>query len=246
MAKAYVRRSKNKNMNEKNKNTLLPKKFSNALDITSSKYEESFKIRALIQAIPWAGSSLDTMLSAEGIRIKKRRLESFLNKITDSLKVISEDKIDKKYLESEEFYELFLILTEKVMKSYEKNKIGLFKNIFINSLTNKGSDIYYKEGLINIVSNLSIKHIQILRYYFEREEIFKKEGRNPNNSFTSPHAIIQQCYIKESQFEGFTNDLVRFGLLYDTGLGRTDYKRFDYRITNYAQDFMNFITINNL
>ena len=72
MAKAYVRRSKNKNMNEKNKNTLLPKKFSNALDITSSKYEESFKIRALIQAIPWAGSSLDTMLSAEGIRIKKR------------------------------------------------------------------------------------------------------------------------------------------------------------------------------
>ena len=227
----------------KKKQSLLPKKMSDSLDKISSKYEEMFEIRALIQSIPWVGATFDTTLAAEGTRLKRRKLEEFLVELKETMGKISEEKIDKEFLNSEEFYVLFLTILERIMKTYEREKIILFRNIFINSIKVQNADTYYKEGFINIVTNLSVLHVQILKYYFEREEIFKKERRNAPNSFTSQSAVMRKFNIKESQFEGFCNDLLRDGLLYDAGIGTWDYKRYHYRVTNYASDFLKFITV---
>ena len=89
--------------------------------------------------------------------------------------------------------------------------------------------------------HLSIMHIKILKSYIDREIVFKNENRQDNQCLTSLHSVCQKTSLTESQAEAFCNDLVRYDLLYDSMIGKYDYKRNHFRITNHAIEFMNFI-----
>lgn len=224
-------------------NTNLPKKISDAIDKQSLKYLENLELRSLVQIIPYVGGSLDTILSAEGNRIQKERFEKFLNELKEGMNKLNEQKIDKNFIKSEEFFSLFQITIEKVIRNYEKEKIQYFRNIFVNSVKIGKSDTYYKEGFMNILANLSAVHISILKDYFEREEVFKKENRGKGGWIISAESIAQKFDLTDSQVEGFCNDLLRYGFLYDALIGIYGYKRGHFRTTKYSNDFIGFITL---
>lgn len=120
----------------------------------------------------------------------------------------------------------------------------MFRNIFINFIKIKNASVYYKERFINIVADLSVIHIEILKYYFEREKMFEREHRNSRSSFTSLKGVAQKfSQLTESQVGAFCSDLLRYHLLYDSAIGKYNYERGRYRIINHAVDFLNFVIL---
>ena len=208
------------------------------------KYAQSTGTRALIQLFGGpVGSAIDTLLSGEAARMQAKRFKKFVERVSEALKHIQEEKLDRQFLESEEFLSLFQNILGRVLESYEEQKIVLFGNIFVNSVKTDGAKVYYKERFINIVADLSVVHVEILKYYLEREETFKKENRKGAGAFTSLHSVSQRFEITKSQAEAFCNDLLRYNLLYDDGIGKVGYKRGRFRITDSATDFVNFILL---
>jgi len=63
-----------------------------ALNKASEKYSKQIVIRALIQAIPYIGSSLDTLFAGKGNQIQFERLKHFLEILKEKL-----EKIDLQY-----------------------------------------------------------------------------------------------------------------------------------------------------
>ena len=225
----------------------LPKKLSDVLDKQSLRYSENLELRTAVQLIPYIGGALDMIISAEGIRIQKERVENFLNELKEGMNKLSEEKIDKEFLESEEFFSLFQMTIEKVIRNYEKQKIGYFRNIFVNSVKVNLSETYYKEGFINKLSNLSVIHIGILKFYHERDAVLKKEGRE-SFGFTSPHALYQNFgNVGPAYLDAYCNDLLRDGFLYiaarDGNITSIGKNNISYKPTEYASEFMKFITL---
>ncbi len=224
----------------------LPEVLSTAIDKQSIKYAQNYELRSMVQLLPYVGGALDTILSAEGNRIQKERLERFLEALNEGLNKLDEAKIDKVFLESEEFFSLFQMTIEKVIRNYEKEKTRYFKNIFINSIKRGKSKTYYKEGFIDIIANLSAIHIAILKYYFEKIECFKREKRQ-SVMFTSPNELYQKFNdVIPTYLDAYCNNLLSNGLLRVTAVDGNiigDRENCNsYSPTEYALEFLKFIT----
>ena len=64
--------------------------------------------------------------------------KSILRKLAEEVAEIAElpiqkEKIDRTFLQSEEFFSLFQNISNQVLRTYEKEKIALFRNIFITN-----------------------------------------------------------------------------------------------------------------
>lgn len=79
-----------------------------ALIPACERYASNTKLRALIQLLGTpVGGAIDTLLSGEAAKIKAKRFEDFIQYTREVLEKIQEEKIDKKFLKSEEFFSLF-------------------------------------------------------------------------------------------------------------------------------------------
>ena len=233
-------------MKEKNKNIL--NKGIKALDKIdtpivnfSEKYCQNIDFQTAIKSLPLIGGHLDNLFSYKGSKIIQERVNKFFEETKSTLEQLQEEKIDKKYFDSDECFYIFQKIYEQIIRCNEKEKISLFRNILIHSISINKSDIYHKERFINMVANLSIMHVRILKSYRDREKIFKTEHRQDNQCFTSLPSVCKKTGLTESQAEAFCNDLVRYDLLYDSKIGKWDYERNYFRITNHAIEFMKFI-----
>lgn len=210
----------------------------------SEKYCENIDLRTVIRNLPGIGQALDDLFAYKGSKILKKRINLFFKKTHEKLKKIDEEKIDKEYLESEEFFYIFQRILRQVSLSEEKEKVELFRNIFIKSIKIDGASVYYKERFVNMLADLSIIHIEILKYYYEREKVFLTEHRGSAQCFTSFSAIVQKLnsLLSEFQVETFCKDLMRYNLVSDIAIGKYDYQEGHYRITANGRDFVDFIS----
>lgn len=212
--------------------------FVKALDKVTKRYSDNLLLRTAIQALPYVGGPIDTLLSGKASKIQQARIECFLDETNKKLQTIEKEKIDYEFIESEEFFSIFQNLLEKVIRTYEKEKIEIFSNIFVNSIVKENSKTYYKEGFIDMVFNLSALHIKILRFFYHRHNVLRSLGIE----YTSVDEISKELGLGNNiQAEKFCNDLMRYGLIYDWGVGRYNYVRGRYSMTPYASHFVKFI-----
>jgi len=218
----------------------------------SKKYCENIDFRTAIKILPLIGGYLDNLFAYKGSKIIQERVAKFFKETAEALKNLEEEKIDAKFLDSDEGFYIFQKIYERIIRSKEKAKVTLFRNIFINSIKVVNSGIYYKERFINIISELSIVHIEILKYYLERENVFKKENRGDSQAFTSVKAVEERLMksnyqISASQIYSFCSDLLRYNLVYDrAALKGVRFSRDSYRITSSGIEFLNFILLDEI
>ncbi len=205
----------------------------------SKSYCRNIDFRTMIKAIPAIGGYLDNLFAYKGSKIIQERTDTFFMEIADSLKRLEVEKIDKDFLDNEDAFYLFQKIYENIIRSNEKRKIRYFRNIFINSIQKEKSSYYFKERFINMVSDLSVLHVEIIKLYIDNEKLFGKEDLAAN-SFTLKN-ISEKLSISETQVEAFCNDLLRYNLLYDYRIGTYDYERGHFRITSNAADFIDFV-----
>ena len=219
-------------------------KIDKPINDFSERYCKSIDTRTAIKSLPAIGSLLDNLLAYKGSKIIQERTNLFFKETQETLRNLGYDKIDDHFFDGEEGFYVFNKILEQVVRCKEKQKIRYFRNIFINSITLGKSDYYYKERFIDMVADLSAKHLEVLRFYYESEPIFNAEGSaSAGRYFLTIDEVAAKFSMSSAQAGAFCNDLLRHNLIYDFAIGRMDYQRGRYRITESTYDFISFITL---
>lgn len=79
----------------------------------SNQYTDLNMVRALIQAIPYAGGSLDTLLGSSGQRFKEQRIENLILHLTNEIKKIGSNPSLDNIPNNEELYDMMLLALEQ-------------------------------------------------------------------------------------------------------------------------------------
>ena len=114
-----------------NKDIKVLNKMEKPIIKLSEKYCDNIDARTLIQNLPLIGGHLDSLLAYKGSKIIQERVKVFFEETKRSLNYLKEEKIDKKFLESDEGFYIFQSILDKVLRTNEKDKVKLFCDIFI-------------------------------------------------------------------------------------------------------------------
>ncbi|WP_439185843.1 hypothetical protein [Carboxylicivirga taeanensis] len=117
--------------------------------------------KGVVGAIPFAGTALNELLFEARSRLKQKRLNNFINNLSEYLAQYSEEDICSEQLNSDKFSDLFEDILLKVSKTHSQTKLKAFKYLLGNQIV-KAKDIDYAELMFNIVSSLYEKQLPLL------------------------------------------------------------------------------------
>lgn len=121
----------------------------------------------------------DPIISAIGEKLKRseqKRIINLLDNLDKKIKLMDKTKIDYDFTNSDEFTEIVFKVFNNVRREHREEKIKYYANILINYSTKEFSHDFYKEYILNRVSNYTEEHILLL------DKVYKKHLEvNDNN-----------------------------------------------------------------
>jgi hypothetical protein len=112
------------------------------------------------------GPIIDTLLSTKGQTIAYNRLLEFYNELRKEIQSIDEKIIDLEYVNSEDFYDLLMKLSESSIKTKSNEKKKLYARILKNSCII--SEIKTNpEYFIDIITEISLEEFLVAKKLFE-------------------------------------------------------------------------------
>jgi len=134
-------------------------RIKSALTKAGEKYRDRISLRTAVQAIPYIGGALDTLLSGHAGKIQEARFQSFLEELDSRLhrlENIAEVEPD------EEFFDFMLNVFDGVLRSKSKEKRAHFASIVANQVKNK-REWGEADTAIRLLMELSEIHVVVLR-----------------------------------------------------------------------------------
>lgn len=107
---------------------------NDAIDRILTGYESAPWLRAVIQAVPIVGGSLDTLLSWRGVALNKQRVEEMFCQVSERLTILRLESLDTEFLGSEKFFEIFRACAEAVAKTSDGEKRKLVANYLAGTI----------------------------------------------------------------------------------------------------------------
>lgn len=92
-------------------------------------------IRGFAGAIPFIGTGIGEALTYNLKKKREERLKEAFDNMSKMLIKLGEEKIDKEYVESEEFQHLLVTSLELVMKTIDSEKRKSFSKLLVNSIS---------------------------------------------------------------------------------------------------------------
>ena len=181
--------------------------IENTLILASKSYSEDIAQRALINLIPWAGSSMDNIFTSKWSNYQQNRLEIFQNCVKEQFQQIDEEKVDFAFIESEEFFDLIISLIEKSVKTRHKEKIELFSKLLRCQVDMDFISNYQPEDFTQIINDFTPREILILNAIEKLNKDFQIEKEKSN--------VPVEIYInvvKLKNYVHFSDDEINFSL----------------------------------
>lgn len=121
-------------------------------------YADLIVLRASVQAIPYIGGSLDTLLSGRAAQIHLERVEKFISNLADRLAVVEDTTAN---LNDEAFADLMLGTFEAVARTRSDRKRSRFAEIIINQVV---KPTLWEEPVnaVRLLADLEDIHIEII------------------------------------------------------------------------------------
>jgi hypothetical protein len=154
---------------------------------------------------------------------------------------LDDSKLDKAFLESDEFTSLLLGTLARNAQVHEKEKTRLYARLFVNAAKLGNSSVPYKEGFLQIIDQLSVAHIHILSLIHQKSLAFTDEDRQNNRDGITAEEIALETGVSVDRVQAYCEQMIRFGLLRDWGIGRYGYRPGSYEMTTYGHDFARFL-----
>ncbi|MCM1285672.1 MAG: hypothetical protein NC213_03435 [Acetobacter sp.] len=126
---------------------------------------------ALTGAVPYIGGPISVLLDKYIPERHQKRLSDFFDSLFSDLKQIEEEKVNQNYLKSEEFGYLLEETIERIVKTYQKEKIEAYKNILLNSITDKETNQDVKEIYLHLVDELTDYDLDVLKHIHNGYEV---------------------------------------------------------------------------
>lgn len=210
--------------NKKNQNE------GNSIQKISEQYSDITVIRALIQAIPYVGGSLDTLLSDSGQKFKMQRIESLIADINVRLSDLRIDPVLVSIEQKEEMYDMLLFSFEECARTRSELKRKNFSRIITNQII-RPIDWDKAETILRLLALLNETHINILKQAIETpiceapfdnlRVVCLEESSKMKHIGISPSSLIIENPNIDSQILKFhCSELISMGLLRDEGIGR--------------------------
>jgi len=133
------------------------------------------------------GAAISGAMSGRAAQLAQKNSTQLFLAIRDAIRQIDETKIDRQFLESDEFTSLLIDIYTMNAKTYEEEKIDLFSRIFINSALGDQVTTPYKEGFVKIIGELSVNHIKAFQVICERTK-----NPDPNDAKTAGRVLASE------------------------------------------------------
>lgn len=181
-------------------------------------FETGFNIafRSKLISVPVIGSYMDVVYTESIQSIKEIVFQNSLEKL-------DEEKVDKEYLNSLEFFNLLVRTFKMVLDEVETDKVIYFSKLIKDSLESDESGRRYNFDYIKTISELSVEQMYILNeLYIQQKDILVYSGENFGNviltktDYKSLYEILEEKYsITKDDFEFLAKRTEATGLIHE-------------------------------
>lgn len=209
-------------------------------------------LKGVIGAIPFIGTFVNEVLFDIKGQIYQKRINSIVNEISEKMKNINEEIIDKSYLRSDDFFDLTRDIFESSLKIESEEKRVMLANLYINSIENSIDFSKNRNKLfISFVVALTPYQITILKFIKEHDQKLIEIG-----TYKVFFELFQESFNNlisdKYEFKYYCNDLEIKGLT-TFGGGLEDYedkseryvtsshKKASVSLTSLGESFLSFL-----
>lgn len=132
-------------------------------------------VKVYLSVLGPLGTAIDEMVFGIGERVRGRRLEEFVEVLSEKIERINRDLLTTDYLRSEDFYDLTVNIINSSVKTHLKLKYEILSELYINGINKR---IKWEHDLtqtfIKYVNEFTPNHILIFRYIVHNLEKFKE------------------------------------------------------------------------
>lgn len=220
-----------------------------SIEKLKTNFSQSPIIKGLIDGslslIPFFGTAIISALDTRSFQIYEKNSKRFIDDVKSLVDKLDETKIDKEFLDSDEFVSLLTEILARNARTYEHEKTKLYARAFVNAATLSKSKKDFKEGFVRIIDELSVMHVIVLAFIHEKILKITDDDKKANKDFVSTSRIADETRISITRAQAYCDQMIRFGLLHDWSLGRYDYTPGNYIMTDYGNEFVEFLKIEN-
>jgi len=186
-------------------------------------------LRALVQLVPGgAGSCVDVLISNKLTEINQKRVEGLFEDVSVQLEDLGEKKLNKQFLSSEEFIEIFRASVEIVARSADANKRKIISD-YLAGIVRCENITDLSGQVLEDIRSLQPVHLQVLAILPSASDTKVDKAHPPEALDGMPAVVYEKCM----------NDLERFGFLrYSTeGVGTLNGGSGQWETTAYVKIF---------
>lgn len=147
---------------------------------------------AVAAMYPPVGSSIIAIYNFRAQKVAQERAKGVLQGLANELAKISEDKIDKKYLDSEEWADLVIRTTERAARIRNKDRRALLVKILKGAVLHELDSIGNPEDLVDIIYELNDEELLVLGGIYLQ---YKKDGK-PIDDKTVNQILPEKVHLK--------------------------------------------------
>jgi hypothetical protein len=175
------------------------------------------------------------------------RLEKFATQIAEDLERL-QGKIREECIHTDDFAFMFEKCFRGAAENYQLEKLDAFRGILINSAIDEDVPAEEKEYFVNLVNNLSVVHMRMLKFMVNPESYLQAQGIHRNQirggfSTFFPTAIPG---VSLSIIKAAFADLYRYGLtktdasIFTTGTAGQGLELLGDRVSTFGKQFIGF------
>lgn len=134
-----------------------------SLNTAAERYSSNTLLRASVTLVPWVGGSLDAILTTRASEIAYQRINSFIDDLRMEFAELSEEVIDRSFLDSEDWLAAVTKAFEVASREKDREMIKQYARILCAAATGPIIDAPDPATLLAVVSELTVHEIVLAR-----------------------------------------------------------------------------------
>jgi hypothetical protein len=176
-------------------------------------YRNSAALRALVQAIPALGGSIDTLVVGDGFtKMIEDRFETFLEMLRAEAEHIirTDGALNASFIESQDFAHLFTLAAHSATRARDRERARLYARLLMRATTTHWAapKCDRVEELLNTLASLSVSDVLVLRAIWQAT---RSNALNPH--FTAQHLHRLVPDRSELEIASYCGRLSQAGLI---------------------------------
>ena len=157
-------------MDENNLVPLGPFPAEGSFDKIVQWYEKQPWLRAVVQAVPYAGGPADTLLAWRGVHVNQKRVMELFRHVNDRVSALEGSKLSHEFLGSGEFFEILRSCVEAAARAADTEKRKKVANYLAGTIE-RGTITDLSQQIAEDLKLLQPLHLKIIEALPNQSEV---------------------------------------------------------------------------